>query len=336
MREEAELQEWKDLYDVAIKIKELKPWEYLWDMDIFTLFLPEIEEPFYFSIMGRAGECYSIGVYEGFDEFEGFMRIVENEDIPDHQMFRYQNNIMCYFGDREELTKGELKIIKDLGIKFRGRNQWIYFRSFETGYYPHILDKQQVHNLTVLLRQLYMSLRAYIEKGIKVDFEKGNSLYRHYDDDDDLWYCYEHPLMLPNKNYMRVEITDELLIERLSKQKMNKNIIEVDTLFLNTKINDKQFHKPVVPKLCLMADQRTGLVLSQDMLSPEDDDVQCILDMVINYILQMGKPKSIYVRDDIVEGLLIDLCEKANINLKIKGKLKAIDSFYREFTSRGY
>ena len=69
-----------------------------------------------------------------------------------------------------------------------------------------------------------------------------------------------------------------------------------------------------------MADQRTGLVLSQDMLSPEDDDVQCILDMVINYILQMGKPKSIYVRDDIVEGLLIDLCEKANINLKIKGK----------------
>lgn len=336
MIEDATLQGWKDLYEVAIKIKELKPWEYLWDMDIFTLFLPEIKEPFYFSVMGRAGECYSIGAYEGFDEFSGFMRIVESQDIPDHQMFRYQNNLMCYFGDRDELTKGELKIIKDLGIKFRGRNEWVYFRSFKTGYYPHTLDQTQVQNLTVLLRQLYMSLRAYIEKGVKVDFEKGNSLYRHYDEEDDLWYNYEHPLIIPNKNYIRVEITDELLIERLNKQKINKSIIEIDTLYLNAKINDKQYDRPVVPKLCLIADQRTGIILDQDMLSPEDEEVQSVLDMTINYILQMGKPKAIYVRDDIVEKLLIDLCEKTNINLKVKGKLKAIDSFYREFTGREY
>lgn len=336
MAKDATLQDWQELYEVTIKIKELKPWEYLWDMDIITLLLPGVDEPFYFSVMGRAGECFSIGVYEGFDDFAGFMRIVESKDIPDHQMFRYQNNLMCYFGDREELTKSELKIIKDLDIKFRGRNEWIYFRSFKTGYYPHTLDQLQLQRLAELLRHLYMSLRAYIEKGVKVDFEKGNSLYRHYDKEEDLWLNYEHPLMLPRYNNLRVEITDELLIERLNKLKINRNTIEIDTLFLNTKINDKQFDRPVVPKLCLMADNKTGLMLDQDMLSPEDDDVQCILDMVINYIFQMGRPKVIYVRDDIVGSLLVDLCEKTNIDLKIKGKLKAIDSFYKEFTTRGY
>lgn len=336
MTKDATLQDWKELYEVAIMLKRLKPWEYLWDMDIITLFLPGVYEPFYFSIMGRIGECYSIGVYEGFNDFAGFMRILENKDVPDHQMFRYQNNLMCYFGDREELTKSELKIIKDLDIKFRGRNEWIYFRSFKTGYYPHTLDQSQVQRLAELLRNLFMSLSAYIEKGIKVDFENGNSLYRHYDEEDDLWYNYEYPLMIPNNKNITVEITDELLIERLNKQKTNKNIIEIDTLYLNAKINDKQFDRPVVPKLCLMADNHSGIILDQDMLSPEDDDVQCVLDMVINYILQMGRPKALYVRDDIVESMLIDLCQKTNINLKVKGKLKAIDSFYRGFASRGY
>lgn len=104
MRKEAQLKDWRELYEIAIKIKEIKPWEYLWDMDIITLFLPGVDEPYYFSIMGRAGECYSVGIYEGFNDFEGFMRIIENRDIPDEKLFRYQNNLMCYFGDREELT----------------------------------------------------------------------------------------------------------------------------------------------------------------------------------------------------------------------------------------
>jgi len=34
MRKEAKLEQWRGLYDIAIKIKELKPWEYLWDLDV--------------------------------------------------------------------------------------------------------------------------------------------------------------------------------------------------------------------------------------------------------------------------------------------------------------
>ena len=31
MRKEALLEQWKQLYEVATRIKELKPWEKLWD-----------------------------------------------------------------------------------------------------------------------------------------------------------------------------------------------------------------------------------------------------------------------------------------------------------------
>ncbi len=33
MRTEAKINEWKRLYEIATEIKELKPWNYFWDME---------------------------------------------------------------------------------------------------------------------------------------------------------------------------------------------------------------------------------------------------------------------------------------------------------------
>lgn len=46
----------------------------------------------------------------------------------------------------------------------------------------------------------------------------------------------------------------------------------------------------------------------------------------------MDEPFYCSVRDDIVESMLIDLCKKTSINLKVKGQLEAIDYFYNVFT----
>ncbi|WP_180277964.1 hypothetical protein [Clostridium sp. LS] len=41
---------------------------------------------------------------------------------------------MCNFGSRDELAKGQLELIKKLGYKFCGKDNWIYFNSHEPGY----------------------------------------------------------------------------------------------------------------------------------------------------------------------------------------------------------
>jgi len=63
MRKEASLEQWRSLYEVAIKFKTLKPWNNLWDIDLTEIVLPEYEKPFFCSVMGRAGECIAIGSY---------------------------------------------------------------------------------------------------------------------------------------------------------------------------------------------------------------------------------------------------------------------------------
>lgn len=57
MRKEASIQEWKDLYQAATIIKELKPWEHFWDMDLIGIQEGKEEDTVFFSVLGRGGGC---------------------------------------------------------------------------------------------------------------------------------------------------------------------------------------------------------------------------------------------------------------------------------------
>ncbi|OGO93620.1 MAG: hypothetical protein A2Y17_00745 [Clostridiales bacterium GWF2_38_85] len=79
--------------------------------------------------MRRNGECYGIGVYPGYESIMGFYSLLNaSENEPLSYTMNLQNCLMCYFGDRDELAPEEREIIKGLGLKFRGQNNWIYFR----------------------------------------------------------------------------------------------------------------------------------------------------------------------------------------------------------------
>ena len=41
MRKEASLDQWRLLYEVAIKFKKLKPWNHIWDVDLTKILLLE-------------------------------------------------------------------------------------------------------------------------------------------------------------------------------------------------------------------------------------------------------------------------------------------------------
>lgn len=336
MRKEASLEQWKLLYEVAIKFKTLKPWNHLYEMDLTTIVLPDYEEPFFCSTMGKAKECVAIGIYEGFNAIHDFYYIVDNQQINPTQFIRYQNNLMCYFGNRDELSSKELKLIKDLGLKFRGENEWIYFRSFKTGYAPYNLNEPQVIQLTLIFQQLYMALKAFVEGKLKVDFEGGNILFRKYNAEIKLWQTCEAPTIIPTRSYNAPYINNEILMAKLIKKETTNKEIELDTLYLNTIINDKKFERPVLANLLIIADCKSGVIIDQNILSPEEDIIENVLGIFINYVLQCGKPKTVYVRDEHMRNYLLDLCRRIGVILKVKGKLKEIDKVERSFYKRGF
>ena len=133
---------------------------------------------------------------------------------------------------------------------------------------------------------------------------------------------------------MTTVINDELLLVKLNKLKATRNEIELDTLYLNIIVNDKEFEKPFLGNLLIIADRKSGMLIDQNMLSPKDKVAQNILEIFINYLMQIGKPKTVYIRDEYIQDYLKDLCEKIGISLKVKGKLKAIDAFEKSYLGR--
>lgn len=156
---EVDVRDWKELYDAAAEFRDLKPWELMSSGDLFAVKNPEDGEIAYCCIMGELGEVFSLTAYLGSDGIRGYLEIVNDTNGVNPEAMHIQNCLMASFEDRDSLDKQDLKVIKEIGYKFRGKKQWPVFRAFEPGYFPWFLNPKEVRFLTLLLRQAIEVLR---------------------------------------------------------------------------------------------------------------------------------------------------------------------------------
>jgi hypothetical protein len=336
MRAEASLSQWKRLYDLTIKIKELEPWKQLWDIDLITIFMPDMEEPCYFSIMGKSGEHFGIGTYVGYDGINSFCGIFESQEtkVPIEYVMSELNNLSCIFGSREEVPNRQRKIIKDLGLKFRGKNNWIFFESNKKGYIPYILDEKEVVLLTKLYEQLFHALQTLLVDGFKVDFEEGETFVRAYDRKTNQWVSFSAPLSFPRSSYSDIVVEDEVFLKRLEKKKGVNTRLEIDMVYTNAFVEDEGFDRPINPKLLLLVDHDSGVIIYHKLLTPFDEDSKYIFSGVINYINEVGRPPVIYYRNGNIKTVINDLCERVGIRVEYMRELPKTSKVLEDFLNR--
>ena len=98
----ATLEQWKELYDLAIEITKLRPWNSYWDMDLIAVETKKNEEPNFVSIMGKSGTGTGISVYRGMEGYSDFCQICNDDyNVPATFVMSDQNCITCYWGNRE-------------------------------------------------------------------------------------------------------------------------------------------------------------------------------------------------------------------------------------------
>lgn len=331
MRKEASLEQWKVLYEAATRIKELKPWEKFWDLDLIGIKYGEEEDTVFFSILGRGGDCYGITVYEGYEGLNSFLMLTMREHMNlsvEYAMFN-QRNLTCYWGNRDELTDKQRKIIKDLGYSFRGKNQWLYFLSFEPGYYPYNLDSEEVTRMGEYFQDLELVLKYYDETNMKVDFENGNMFLFSFGKDKTTWNFGEAPLPFTAFQFGNLLITDEELLADLAKVPKCNAVLEADISVMGARIDDKKYSRPANPALALLGNAASETVISFEMTEPDDDPMVMLAETVIRFIFQYGAPKEIRVTNVIAEAGLEQVCDVCGIKLRRVKRLKGLDSFIR-------
>ena len=329
MRKEASIEQWKTLYEAGTRIKELKPWEKFWDMDLIGIRYGAEEETIFFSILGRGGDCYGIAVYEGYEGLNRFLMLAMQESMnlaPEYAMFN-QRNLTCYWGNRDELSDKQRKIIKELGYTYRGKNQWLYFLSFEPGYYPYNMDEEEVLRMSEYLQDLELALRYYDGTDMQVDFESGNMFLFSFGKDKKTWSFGEESLPFTAFQFGNLLITDEDLLSDLAKAPKCNAVLEADVSVLGASIADKKYNRPANPALSLLGDANTGIIIKFEMLEPEDDAIVMLAEILIGFVLQYGAPKEVRVANVIVEAGLKQICDVCGIKLRRVKRLQGLDEF---------
>jgi hypothetical protein len=146
--------DWATLYQAAITFKETAPWAWMDNEELFAVENPDDGEVGYCSILGSGGEEFGLGMFVGEDGYDRYTKLIagetEPEDLEESMMVR---GISMLLVDRDDLEKEDREVIRSLGLRFRGRNAWPFFRSQRPGYVPWFLEKGEVLFLTSAIQQ---------------------------------------------------------------------------------------------------------------------------------------------------------------------------------------
>ncbi|MBQ7901949.1 MAG: hypothetical protein IJ365_08325 [Clostridia bacterium] len=320
MRKEANIENWRKLYEIVNEIKEMKPWEYFWDMDIINL----SDEDVYISVLGRGGDTYGISVYEGekgFDKFK-LLAMQQQLNISPYMAMYMQDNLTCYWGDREELSKKQRDIIKELGYKYRGKNQWLYFMSHQTNYMPYNFDSDEVGRMTKYMSKLKKALELYFKEKPQIDFEQEYIL--SYSDKEKK--ITSKKIYFYDFGFNGIQMADNVdLVNDLKKLPKPLGILEIDILPMFIAVNDKSYDRPANPAMCMIVDKKSGMVMASEMSTPETGIFRNFANTIIGTFFRYGLPRRINICNSITGSLLEELCDILGIKLGYENELPAIE-----------
>ena len=338
MRKEATLQKWKELYDLTLKIKAIEPWKYLADTDIIQIELPTEKEPCFICVIGNNEETYGVITYNGYRSFNSYIELSDALEmgIPSLYAMYEQDNLTCYFGDRKEVSPRQYKIISQLGLNFRGKNQWPYFLSCKPLYTPYLIDRSEVDLLINVYREFIPLLKKITAQEIRADFYRNETVVRFYDKEAKTWKNEVRGLKYSPKSYLSLKIEEKHpIMDQIRSLATNNIVVEIDMNYFNTEIDGKAdgYDRPINPKFLILLDKSSGMVIKQEMINPKKKEEEVITDLLFQFIGNYGRPKAIHFRLPVFGYLLEDFCLKIGVPLIHKQKLPASDEFFEDFST---
>ncbi|MGH9755711.1 MAG: DUF7309 domain-containing protein [Blastocatellia bacterium] len=338
-------EEWRRLYAAAARVKEMAPWEWMMEDDVFGVRNPEREEVGFVSVMGAAGEHFAVALYQGADALYDFLALSEAGRQGPADGIRAERvleipQLQASFEDRGQLRKEDRDIIKELGLKFRGAYSWPMFRNYAPGMFPWFLTSSEARFLTVALEQLLdVAPRVRDDEDILLGEEDGDFLVR-VPRAEKARLVWEDKLMLvpkPEEKEATPSPLDPQLLELLKQSPEVTNVIEVELTMLPMATREKK-ERPFFPYMLMLAEAASGVILGHDMLQPLPslDAMRAELPIkVAGHLLRHGiRPVQITVRTATTARSLAPLTEEFGIRIKLSPRLPAIDAALKFFMER--
>jgi hypothetical protein len=263
------LQEWRRLYESAVRIKEISPWEWMTETDVFGVRSPETGELGFVSVMGLLGEHFAVSLYLGSEGIHGFLDLQEMGPFADPGDLIQIPQIQASFENREELDKQDREVIKDLNMKFRGRNAWPMFRSYRPSLFPWFLEAGEVRFLSCALEQLADVAPRFRDDSSLLEPSGGESyLLRAARQEGERRLWEDASTGVPPLDAPPIEVEMEASkIEALGRLPRKAVRLEVDFFMFPAPVQEEE-DRPYFPHMLLVVDAGSGMVLGSDLDVP--------------------------------------------------------------------
>jgi hypothetical protein len=332
------LDQWRTLYDLAAQIKELAPWEWMEEVDIFGVQHPQTQEIGYLSVMGQLGEHVAVAVYRGSRGIDGFFKMQDAADegaMPNPEMVLETPQLQLSFEDREMIEKEDREIYKQLGLKFRGPQSWPCFRTYRPGMVPWMINAEEADLLTVALQQLFeVAPRYRDDEALLYPEDEDLYLIRKAVNENGVLIWKDHyeniPMPPPYETHFSVP---GAVVHALEKARRVSNVIEVDFFLMPSQIRERG-KRPFFPYNMLMVESQSGMILATEMFDPTAGLEAMWNELGVKFLEVLAHqgvcPKTIHVQSELLTWVLSPLCEKFDIQIKRVKSLKAMKQVRKE------
>ncbi len=330
----ATAEECQRLYDLMAPIKDMAPWNWMEEVDVFGVQNPDTGKLGFVSVMGMAGEHFAIAVYLGAHGLYGFWGFQEKGPMMRPEDILEIPQLQASFEDRNELRKEDRDLIKALGLKYRGQKAWPLFRSYRPGCYPWFVDAAEARFLEYALEQtLDVAPRFKADPALLSGEDEDLYLVRtpRREGDNVTWSDSYTAVPPPPPSEIQI-MMDMNLLNAAKKMPKGRHRLEADFYMMPTIIHERG-ERPYFPYMLMLVEARSGYVLGSDLMQPlpsmEEMWGQLPL-TVLQQIARLGAiPAEIHVRSEVLFHMLQHLGEELGFKLKQTRRLPQLDTARR-------
>lgn len=262
---------WRKLFDLAVNIYDLAPWEWMVEDDFFGVQDPNTGEIAFISVMGMVGEHYAIAAYLGPKGLYGYWEISEAGPFADPEYLLDVPQIQLSFENKHFLTKKDKDLASRSGHRFRGQNSWPMFRSYKAGFVPWYLEANEVEFLTHILEQSLDVLTRYSQnKTILDSVQDGAYFVRVPEQTNNGLQWHDQQIIVTPPEYEEMDVfIESAIIKEFKNLNQKISMVDVDFIKLPSQIQEKKNERPFFGHMLMMVDSKKGMVLGSELLTPK-------------------------------------------------------------------
>lgn len=334
-----------EMLEAAFRFRSISLWEKLTDSDVFAFRLSDGEIG-YCSVMGNAGEHFSLGFYRGK---KGFSTYLKTLSLGREQAFDYDtfdtvvtfDCINCDFVAASFLDGATKKVIRkyanDAGLKISRSNGWPDFTRFQPYKAQYgITNEEDARDITEALRAaIAVNEKMATHKFETLGFDKrgayptpkGGKLVPYLIPSADgtyEWSTVKLPALVQDKHTKQKFEND--ILASMVKALPASGTLQLRIIYVPTPLESKVGEVPYFPAVLLSIEADSEYLYPITCLeSFETNPMLILVELANTFRHNAGRPQEIQVEDLKTEALLEDFCRQCDIVLTREQNLSVLD-----------